>query len=274
MESAARTKLGQSLYALAMEYLHHELQQRGFSPDVLEYYHCDPAPPKTLNDVYKQLLISAQNAHMRETVVGDSLVGGINRLGEILFDFDGSKVTNHFETSEHVFNVIKAKLNPTIFTSSNSVHAIWPQYCRTILSAAAFMAQFKSLEDFTEWAAPFFSRPQTYMAAPLIVAQEIHGLGFALACDFFKEIGYSKLGKPDVHIKGILSAFDLCQPNDSDYQVLKALSQLAEDVGVTAYNADKLFWLIGSGKFYLHPRIGSIGNQKRQFIKFANSRLA
>lgn len=273
MESVARTKLGQSLYALAMEYLHHELQQQGFSPDVLEHYLCDPAPPRTLNDVYKQLLVSAQSANMKTMVVSGSLGGSIDRMGEVLFDFDSRKILSHFATHEQVLDEIKLKLKPNgkILRTPRS---IWPQYCRTILSAATFIAQFKSLAEFNDWADLFCTNPKAYMAAPMMIAHEIHGIGFALACDFLKDLGYTKLGKPDVHIRDIFVALRLCKTEDTDYEVFKVLALLAEEVGVTTYNADKLFWLIGSGKFYLHPQIGGIGNQKRQFIKFANSRLA
>jgi len=39
---------------------------------------------------------------------------------------------------------------------------------------------------------------------------------------------------------------------------------------VTPYNVDKLFWLIGSGKFYNNKEIGtqgSIKTNKKKFIK-------
>jgi hypothetical protein len=273
MEYATQTKQSQPLYALAKEYLHCELQKLGISPDVVESYLCAPAPPSSLNAVYKQLLISAQNAHMRAGVVSGSLGGSIDRLGEVLFGFDASTVLSHFATPDLVLDAIEQKLKPNGKILRNP-RSIWPQYCRTILSAAAFIAQFKSLKEFADWADLFCTNSKAYMAAPMMLAHEIHGLGFALACDFLKEIGYTKLGKPDVHIREILTAFDLCQIGDSDYELFKTLAQLAEDAGVTAYNADKLFWLIGSGKFYLHPQIGSIGNQKLSFIKFAKNRLA
>jgi len=56
-----------------------------------------------------------------------------------------------------------------------------------------------------------------------------------------------------------------------NYQVLKAIVRIAENVNVTAYNVDKLFWLIGSGYFYNHPHIGNqgrVGRMKESFIKY------
>jgi hypothetical protein len=57
--------------------------------------------------------------------------------------------------------------------------------------------------------------------------------------------------------------------------VFKAVARVASNVGVTPYNVDKLFWLIGSG-FYEDPHIGHkgmIGSLKKQFIEVAQIEL-
>jgi hypothetical protein len=38
---------------------------------------------------------------------------------------------------------------------------------------------------------------------------------------------------------------------ESDYEVKHAINRVADQNGVTAYAVDKVFWLIGSGKFHL-----------------------
>ena len=51
---------------------------------------------------------------------------------------------------------------------------------------------------------------------------------------------------------------------------------MARNAGVTSYNADKLFWLVGSGHFYDDPHIGNkgrIGRHKKGFIEVARVRL-
>ena len=45
---------------------------------------------------------------------------------------------------------------------------------------------------------------------------------------------------------------------------------MAGNAGVTPYDVDKLFWLIGSGYFYDDPHVGKqvrIGSQKKRFIE-------
>ncbi|MHC1761326.1 MAG: hypothetical protein AB9917_17800 [Negativicutes bacterium] len=103
----------------------------------------------------------------------------------------------------------------------------------------------------------------------MIMAEEIYGIGYSLACDFLKELGFINYGKPDVHICQIFAGLGLCHKTASPYEIQKIIGQIAEAKGVSPYNVDKLFWLIGSGDFYMHPDIGNdgrIGRMKKEFI--------
>lgn len=83
--------------------------------------------------------------------------------------------------------------------------------------------------------------------------------------------------KPDIHLKDIFKGLELCPPKSSDYEVFRAIIRVAQNVDVTPYNVDKLFWLVGSGYFYNDKTIGKngrIGNRKKDFIQFAQSRLS
>ena len=110
---------------------------------------------------------------------------------------------------------------------------------------------------------------------PLILAAEIEGIGYPLACDFLKELGFIEYGKPNVHVIEIFVGIGLCPPKPSPYQVQKVISKIAEAAGVSSYNVDKLFWLIGSSKFYMHKQMGKdgrIGRMKQEFIAHSNVR--
>ena len=55
----------------------------------------------------------------------------------------------------------------------------------------------------------------------------------------------------------------------SPYEIQKVIVAMANANKVSAYNVDKLFWLIGSGKFYNHPNIGNdggVGRNKQRFL--------
>lgn len=92
----------------------------------------------------------------------------------------------------------------------------------------------------------------------------------------FKELGYVNFPKPDVHLRDIFAALELLEDGKDQYQLFKAIIRVAKHSNVTPYNVDKVFWLIGSGKFYCDPEIGKdgfIGRHKQDFIKFAQSKL-
>ena len=52
--------------------------------------------------------------------------------------------------------------------------------------------------------------------------------------------------------------------DEMDLTVFKAIVRVARSVGVTPYNVDKLFWLTGSGSFYLDGV--RIGRNRDEFI--------
>lgn len=241
--------------------------------EILESYLSLPdrsKEPVSLSELFKRLLSSAQNANMKASVVGGS-IGGIQNLGKALFRFNPKKVERAFSNdSDKLLNHIVETINPSgkIRTTARS---IWPKYCKTILSAATFFGQFDSGEKFYDWANHLYDDQRSMAALPMILAAEIDGIGYALACDFLKELGFVRYGKPDVHVIDIFSGIGLCDAKASPYQVQKVIVQIAEASKVSAYCVDKVFWLIGSGKFYKHPVIGNIGRKKAQFIGEFNS---
>lgn len=175
-----------------------------------------------------------------------------------------------------MFGEIKTKLKPRgeLRTEPQS---IWPKYCRTILSGASFLSQFSTADEFYEWVNSFDSDDRMRVALPMLLAKEVDGFGFALACDFLKELGFYNFAKPDVHLRDIFEALGLCAVKANDYQLFKAILRVAKNSRKTPYAVDKIFWLIGRGRFYKHPSIGNegrTGSQKKNFINFAQKKLS
>ena len=77
------------------------------------------------------------------------------------------------------------------------------------LSAAQFITQFSDAEEFYRWADSFDEDDRAHPALPMALMSEIHGIGFALACVFHKELGYLNFGKPVVHIRDIFVDLNL-----------------------------------------------------------------
>ena len=262
-------------YDKAREFLIGQIPSKNAN-SVLEHYLSLPdksQSPVTLEELYLRLLASAQNANMKAGVIGGS-IGGVEKLATVLFDFNPKKVSDAYGVnSDLVLSDIEAKLQPSGKIRKTS-KSIWPKYCETILSAARFFIQFSSGKEFYDWANHFYKDKRAIAALPMILAEEIYGIGYPLACDFLKELGFVNYGKPDVHLIDIFVGLGLCHRGASPYEIQKIIVQMAEAKGVSAYNVDKLFWLIGSGKFYDHPAIGnqgSIGRNKERFITQAHA---
>jgi len=264
-------------YQLAKEYLI-GLQIAGVTSSLIEKYlrlsELRPRPD-SISGIYRSILNSAQNANMKAGVIGKS-IGGIDKLADVLCDFQPSAILVKFTGGwEQILDDIETKLNRAGKIRRES-RSIWPHYCQTILSAARFMVQFPTPADFYSWVDFFDKDDRARAALPMLLDKEIEGFGFALSCDFLKELGYVNFAKPDVHIRDIFKALNLCSAKADDYNVFKAVVRVAKYVDVTPYNADKLFWLIGSGNFYEDKHIGDegkIGNNKARFIEYAQSKL-
>lgn len=74
----------------------------------------------------------------------------------------------------------------------------------------------------------------------------------------------------------IFRGLSLCSPKADVYAVFKAVLSVAANRGVSPYNVDKLFWLVGSGNFYDHPSIGAKGRiptNREQFVRQAQAVL-
>ena len=272
----SREEIDRAAYSLARDFLLHSGADKGVTPELLEkYLHLSRPRPDTLAGLYERMLESAQSGNMKAGVIGGS-IGGVGNLGLVLCDFDPARVLEKYASGwEEILDDVVRELKPRGSVSRTS-RSIWPGYCRSALSAAGFLSRFSSAEEFYGWVDFFDEDERARPALPLLLAQEIEGVGFALACDFLKEVGYENFSKPDVHVKEIFSAIGLSPLGTSDYEVFRAVARVARNAGVTPYNVDKLFWLIGSGYFYEDPQVGKqgkIGSQKKAFIEVARTEL-
>ena len=227
--------------------------------------------PATKQGLYQRILESAQNANMKAGVIGRS-IGGVANLASVLENFDPSAVIQKYGNDwQGILDDVVKTVNPR-GQIRRTPRSIWPLYCQTILSAAVFVQQFITADDFFAWVDFFNGDDRARASLPMLLSHEIKGFGFALSCDFLKELGYVDFPKPDVHLRDIFTALGLLGDEADDYQLFKAIVRVARNANVNPYNADKTFWLIGSGYFYDHQDIGKkgrIGSHKKEFIEYA-----
>jgi hypothetical protein len=264
--------IDERVYALAKRYL---LDRAEITHEMLEkHLHLSPGTqkPTTFPAIYERLLRSAQSAQSMPNVIGGS-IGGIEKLSTILFDFDPAEVAAKYPRSDEgckqVFDDIREQLAPRGKLNYNP-RSLWRRFCGTITSGAAFLAQFPDTQAFYAWVEPFDLDEDGRVQIAIQIARQIDGIGFALACDFLKGVGFTNFSKPDVHIKEIFAQLGLAQSKD-DIEVFRAAGRIARNVGVTPYEVDQLFWLVGSGDLYFAGR--RLANSRAEFIAFARKAL-
>jgi len=166
-------------YMLARKFL------LGFEPvteDMLRGYmefSDNPEAVASIKGVYRQLVASAQNASMKSGVVGRA-IGGIEKLGQILCQFDPAGAKRKYGSdSTQLLDDIVAKLRPR-GQVRRSPRSIWPGFCRSVLSAADFLSQFTSIEDFISWIDFFDRDDRARPTLPMLLASEVYGIATTL----------------------------------------------------------------------------------------------
>ncbi len=238
-------------------------------PEIDKWYkehHSPQKPPDVtgINAIYWRLLQSAQNASFRSNVIkldhqNLNKKDSAEKWKEILFNFSPEKVIQEYLDKEGKYEVLKR----TITTSFDKVlwlrtdkkskihETTWALFARCIIESAKFLEKF----DFDELKFKDFitGMPSQFKyILPYAISSEIHGIGYALACDFIKEcpgigiglaIGNFDISKPDVHLKEFCSSLDDIEY--SQIEIVKRIQRFAQNVGNnTEYDIDKKIWSI------------------------------
>ena len=230
-------KIYQYAWSFLIEHLPHGLSES----DLGKYFEGDDRESNSLSDVFVVFIRSAQEYQRMSNVIKfEERRKGIR---EILLDFDYNRVALLKE--EDLYKQFRDKFE---VTSRDSKNNSWYKWSCAIIDLARFIRGFNDFNDFREFVNRFDYNTETRMALPLLISTKIRGMGFALACNAIKELGYLNYSKPDVHMIDICMALGLS--GNSPYEVFEAIAQIAEDNGVTPYKVDKVLWLISSGKYY------------------------
>jgi hypothetical protein len=221
---------------------------------------CEERKSQTMQDLLFGMLESISNRHgMPHTI------GPIEKLRPCLEDFIPPRIIEKDgDDWRGLFMAIKNNCEPPGRMTIDNPKSYWVIFCKSIFSASHFLSRFSNLKEFDNFVSQFYLNEYTRVALPLLLEKEVFGLGFALACDFLKENGYPEYVKPDVHIKAIFRGIGISK-SDSDYDVFKDVIRFSEDINELPYCVDKLFWLVGSGRFYLDDV--KIDTNRDEFIK-------
>ncbi len=198
-------------------------------------------------------------------------IGDLENLRPFLYNFEPTQIKETYGSDwDKLFDTIQKSYTPPGRMERNNSKNYWVIFCKSTLSASQFLSRFPSIEEFDKFVSQFYLNEYTRVALPLLLEKEIFGIGFALACNFLKENGYPKFVKPDIHIKAIFNGIGLSH-SEFDYEVFKDVIRFSEAIEEIPYVIDKLFWLVGSGNFYLDEI--KIKTDRDEFIKMVRNEI-
>ncbi len=221
----------------------------------------------SINNLLRGMLNSVQNKRGMWRAIGN-----LENLKPYLENFEPARIVEKYggnwrEDWEKLFEMVQNSYTPPGRMAIDIPQNSWTIFCKAIISASNFLSRFSNIEEFDEFVSRFYLNEYTRLALPLLLDKEIFGLGFALACDFLKENGYPKFVKPDSNIMAIFKGIGISHPKADDYQVFKDVVKFSESIDEVPYVVDKLFWLVGSGNFYLSKESKEIDAEKYKKIK-------
>jgi len=235
---------------------------------ILERHLKDKSKFDDISDANRRLIESLQNRDRMSNTI--KFKKREKEFKKILFGYDPTEILNAYKNADELLEKFRDKFN---LQNAQGKRNLWRQYSEGIISGSKFMVSFKDKDDFDRFIKTFARNKYTKAALPMLLGKEIKGFGFALACDFLKELGYREYPKPDVHLKKIFNSLGLSS-SDKPYEVYKSIIEMSEAVGKNAYTVDKIFWLIDSGYFYLVGKKGiKIGRNRDKFIKIVKADL-
>lgn len=257
----------QVVYQLAYNYLIDILPNKLNADKLQKYFSGDRRDFSSLADVYEQLIYSAQNYQRMPNVI--KFTERKEKIKSILCEYDLTKITTY--NIEDLYQVFRKEFN---VTSEDSKRNSWHKWSKSIIDAAKFMSDFENISDFKTFVNQFDYNLPSRMALPLLISTKISGIGFALACDFLKELGYVNYPKPDVHLIDVFNRLGLSERNP--VSVFEAIVKMSDDCkeidkSITPYKIDKIIWLICSGNFY-HDEIMNV-KRKDDFITMATDHI-
>lgn len=257
----------QIVYMTACRYLHKIKPEQITNDELQKYFVGDRRDFSTLEDVFEQVIHSAQNYQRMPNVI--KYQERRECIKGILYDFNVKSISRY--DVEELYQKFRYEFS---VTSADNNFNSWHKWSKSIVDAAKFLSDFKDIEDFKNFVTQFDYNLLTRMALPLLISTKIRGMGFALACDFLKELGYTSYPKPDVHLIQVFVGAGLS--SNESISVFEAIVRMADDCKeidpeVTPYKIDKVIWLICSGRFYLDDI--SIGRHKEEFINLIDDEL-
>lgn len=229
--------------------------EKYFTPEMIYFKQSNP-----LENPYLRLASSLQNSGMMHNSIKFNESDKRHQtIQTVLFDFNAKKVLESCENGKELYlKFIKNGIEDNGKKEKKETN--WEKYSKGLYEGAMFLNSSNGQDLMNKVLA--LNNIETFDKSGITqirkIAKEIHGLGFALTCDWLKECGCTWLAKPDVHIvdvyKAVIGLDEDAKVKESDvieYMFNWAQELKSVDENMTAYKLDKIIWLICTGNFYL-----------------------
>lgn len=228
---------------------------KGLSQNELKKYFI-PEAVKFKQSYFFRLASSLQNSWSMGGTI--KFYGQIDMMQSVLCAFDAGKVAEHYVDAQALYD---AFLQAGIEDRGSGKHreTNWMKFVKGLFDGAQFLAKDDGKEELARLIR-LSNEPFDFTQGIGVIRHisgKIHGLGFALTCDWLKESGCTWLAKPDVHIDIIVRRMK-ADPSYPEPEVIRFIFDWAElvreagmDSDATAYKLDKMLWLLCTEKFYL-----------------------
>lgn len=202
------------------------------------------------------------------------------KIKEILMDFDPQRVCEEYPDDKALYTAFVSQIPDSGAVSRDeraskekdetkkrrieSKETHWEKYAKGMLEGARLLTSEvgkQLLQELIQYNANV-KFDKKWAAKALKEMQNIHGLGFALTCDWLKECGCTWLAKPDVHIKKVYAAMvskekdiQIDENKIKELDVVEYYYDWAKELqnnghNVSAYQLDRMIWLICTGEFF------------------------
>ena len=231
---------------------------------VEDYFYGDNQDVNTLDGIYAQFIASAQNYQRMPNVI--AFYNREEEIKQVLFNYDIHRIAELSE--DDLYRQFRETFS--VKTPDNKRNS-WYKWSCSIIDSARFLCGFNDAADFDQFVKRFDYNVKSRIALPLLIQSQIRGIGFALACDLLKELGYTNYPKPDVHLIDVFNGIGLCDQNP--ISVFEAIEKMADDYKsvdscVDAYTVDKVFWLLCSGFYYKENPMLRVKSRKKELIEY------
>ncbi len=219
--------------------------------DISSYF--NPIKKNNIRDIFYQFCGNLQDYNMMPSVIGFLRSDRTNMFKDIFYDYDYKKVIEVYNADslfEKFCDVFPVK-------NRDSKNNLWRRYAKSVIDAGYYLDKYKTADAFNQHIEKYAGNFDIVYD----MSKNISGMGFALACNMVKDLGFTDYAKPDTHTKDVIEAMGYAS---DDITVIKAIQDIAVANGDTAFNFDRMIWLVCSG-YYFNDNI-RIGSHKKELI--------